>query len=253
MASSIDSGHELRGGNDDDGNRDRGGADQGARLAAALPGDTFAQVCGLGGLAHDVVVGDGAALWRGSPWGDSWVGGGTPDALAALVEQVRPPDLTAPASVGLPAGYRSGWGWGWHATRTAPPHQPGEESVGRLASDDPDLADLVARAFPDAETPPGDPRIAWWFGARREGRLVSAAAALRLADGAAVLSSLTVDPDVRRAGWARAVTSWFVRDQLAAGASVVGLGTYLTNEPARALYLRLGFADVPYAGGVREA
>jgi ribosomal protein S18 acetylase RimI-like enzyme len=45
------------------------------------------------------------------------------------------------------------------------------------------------------------------------------------------------------------VTAWFVRERLANGAAVVGLGTYLANKPARALYDRLGFADVPYVGG----
>jgi ribosomal protein S18 acetylase RimI-like enzyme len=223
-----------------------------AALAAALPADTFAQICGLGGLVVEVVTTPGAALWRGHPWGTGWAGGGEHTGVAALVDQVHPPELTVPATLPLPPGYRRGWGWGWHATRTAPPPQPHEDRVAWLDPDDPELADLVARAFPDAETPPGDPRVAGWFGARDDGRLVTAAASLRVDSQAAVLSSLTVDPTARRAGWARAVTAWFVRERLAAGVRVVGLGTYLSNAPARALYTRLGFLDVPYEGGVRE-
>ena len=77
-------------------------------------------------------------------------------------------------------------------------------------------------------------------------------AQLRTSPGAALLSSLTVDPDVRRQGWGAAVTAWFVRDRFAAGDVAVGLGTYLGNSGARELYARLGFLDVPYLGAVRE-
>jgi ribosomal protein S18 acetylase RimI-like enzyme len=81
--------------------------------------------------------------------------------------------------------------------------------------------------------------------------LVSAAAMLRTAPEAALLSSLAVDVAARRSGWGSALTAWFVRDRLAHGARVVGLGTYLGNQPARALYAHLGFRDVPYVGGTR--
>ena len=62
-----------------------------------------------------------------------------------------------------------------------------------------------------------------------------------------------MDPSARRRGWGSALTAWFVRDRLAAGVVVVGLGRYLGNEPARLLYGRLGFLDVPYVGGTRLA
>jgi ribosomal protein S18 acetylase RimI-like enzyme len=223
----------------------------GERLTAALPRDTFAQVCGRGGLVLEVRVGAGAALWRGHPWGTGWTGGGEPLALGELVEAVRPTDLNVPAGSGLPTGYSPAWGWGWHAATAPPPVYPGEASVGWLA-DDAELRELVARAFPDAETPPGDPRVARWFGARIDGRLIAAAAALRTEPGAAVLSSLTVDPQARRSGWGGAVTAWFARERLSHGAGVVGLGTYLANTAARALYTRVGFVDVPYVGGSRD-
>ncbi len=231
-----------------------------AALVAALPDDTFAQVCGRGELVVEYAGVPGAALWRGHPWGSGWVGGGSSAALAALVADVAPDELTVPVSLGLPAGYEQGWGWGWHAVRAAPPVQPGEEHVAWLAEGE-ELRSLVARAFPDAETPPGDDRVAGWFGARVDGRLVAAAAALGLglqrdqqggagpAGGAALLSSLTVDREARRRGWARAVTAWFVRERLTRGTAVIGLGTYLANEPARALYRSLGFAEVRYIGG----
>lgn len=227
------------------------GATAGSQVVAAAPDDTFAQVCGLGGLVVDAVVGERAVLWRGHPWGSGWIGGGERDELATLIERVAPDELTVPESLGLPDGYRRGWGWGWHALTTSPVVQPGEDRVDWLPDDDRELADLVARAFPDAETPPGDPRVARWFGARSGGRLVSCAAELRMAPAAALLSSLTVDPAARRSGWGAAVTAWFARQRFATGAQVVALGTYLTNAPARALYGRLGFADVPYLGAVR--
>jgi ribosomal protein S18 acetylase RimI-like enzyme len=241
-----------------------------AALVEALPDDTFAQVCGRGELVLELRTTPGAALWRGSPWGSGWVGGGDAAALGDLIAEVRPDELTVPASLGVPVGYARGWGWGWHAITTAPQQQPGEHLTQWLPDGDRELADLVERAFPDAETPPNDPRVAGWFGARVDGRLVAAAASLTLglapsqqrgpvagnpagtvgpAGGAALLSSLTVDPAARRSGWARAVTAWFVRERFARGAAVVGLGTYLSNEPARALYDRLGFVEVPYIGG----
>jgi ribosomal protein S18 acetylase RimI-like enzyme len=224
----------------------------GAALAAALPDDTFALLCGLGGLVLELRLGEDAALWRGHPWGDGWSGGGSRAGLERLVAEVAPAEITVPAGVGLAEGYARGWGWGWHATTAPPPVQPGEAAVGWVPADD-ELTGLVERGFPHAETPPGDPRVERWFGARADGVLVAAAAALRLAPGAALLSSLTVDPAIRREGWGRAVTGWFVRDRLAAGAVVVGLGTYLGNDPARRLYRRLGLADVPYVGGVSTA
>jgi ribosomal protein S18 acetylase RimI-like enzyme len=227
------------------------GPTAGRLLVATAPEDTFAQVCGLGGLVREAVLGDRAALWRGHPWGSGWIGGGDGEELARLVREVAPEELTAPASLGLPAGYRRGWGWGWHALRTPPSVQTGEDRVGELGEDDPQLVELVARAFPDAETPPGDERVARWFGARLDGQLVACAAELKMAPRAALLSSLTVDPAVRRAGWGAAVTAWFARQRFERGADVVALGTYLTNEPARALYGRLGFADVPYLGAAR--
>jgi ribosomal protein S18 acetylase RimI-like enzyme len=223
----------------------------GDRLTVALPRDTFAQVCGRGGLVLEVHVGSGAALWRGHPWGTGWTGGGEPNALGELVAAVRPTDISVPAASGLPTGYHPAWGWGWHATTAPPPVHPGERAVGWLA-DDAELWDLVARAFPDAETPPGDPRVARWFGARVDGGLIAAAAALRTEPGAALLSSLTVDQHVRRNGWGGAVTAWFARERLSHGAAVVGLGTYLANTAARALYARVGFEDVPYVGGSRD-
>jgi GNAT superfamily N-acetyltransferase len=223
----------------------------GAALVAALPDDTFAELCGRGGLVVEARITDGAALWRGHPWGTGWTGGGSRTALARLLDELRPAEVNVPAALGLPRPYQQAWGWGWHSLSQPPPVHPGEDAVDWL-SDDEELRALVARAFPDAETPPGDPRVAGWFGAREHGRLVAAAAALRVGPEAALLSSLTVDPVARRRGWGSALTAWFSRVRLAEGARVVGLGTYLENAPARALYVQLGMRDVPYVGGVRE-
>ena len=49
----------------------------------------------------------------------------------------------------------------------------------------------------------------------------------------------------------KAVTTWFARTRFEDGVRVVGLGRYLTNTSARALYDRLGFLDVEYVGGTR--
>jgi ribosomal protein S18 acetylase RimI-like enzyme len=224
----------------------------GLLLADVLPDDSFAQICGLGGLVVEAQLGDAAALWRGHPWGSGWIGGGDSDELQQLIKERQPDELTVPETLGLPDGYRRGWGWGWHALWSPPTVQAGEERIGWLDDGDPELADLVARAFPDAETPPGDPRVSRWFGGRSDDKLVACAAELRMQPAAALLSSLTVDPAARRSGWGAAVTAWFARERFAAGAVVVALGTYLGNSPARALYGQLGFLDVPYLGAVRE-
>lgn len=61
--------------------------------------------------------------------------------------------------------------------------------------------------------------------------------------GAAALFSMWVDPSVRRSGLGialiDAVKAWAVEH----GYSMLGLGVTTTNEPAIALYRRLGFAD----------
>jgi GNAT superfamily N-acetyltransferase len=234
------------------GRREQRDPTAGRELAEVLPDDTFAQVCGRGGLVVETRAARNAALWRGHPWGSGWTGGGDAEVLRALLEEHRPPELSVPQCLGVPPGYRRGWGWGWHALRLAPPVQPGEEQIDWLPEGDPNLVDLITRAFPDAETPPGDPRIRRWFGSRDGARLVACAAELRTGPHVALLSSLTVDPSVRRRGWGAAVTAWFVRERLTAGAQVVGLGRDVENAGARALYERLGFSDVPYVGVVRE-
>jgi ribosomal protein S18 acetylase RimI-like enzyme len=61
--------------------------------------------------------------------------------------------------------------------------------------------------------------------------------------GAAALFSMWVDPSIRRSGLGialiDAVKAWAIEQ----GYSVLGLGVTTTNEPAIALYRRLGFAD----------
>jgi ribosomal protein S18 acetylase RimI-like enzyme len=221
-------------------------------LADALPDDTFAQVCGLGGLVVEVHTAHDAALWRGHPWGTGWTVGGSPTGIRALLDEHRPPEFSVPESRGIPPGHRRGWAWGWHATCSAPAFQSGEDRVDWLDEGDMELAGLVARAFPDAETPPGDPRVQRWFGGRQDGRLVACAAELRTGAEVALLSSLTVESSVRRSGWGAAVTTWFARERFRSGTRVVGLGTSIGNTRARALYRRVGFLDVPYLGAARE-
>ena len=147
------------------------------------------------------------------------------------------------------AGWSAPSGWDCMWTRRPLADAP-DHPVVRLAPEDEasraEVAAALESAHPAASTPPDDPRLTGWWGARVDGRLVAVVGALRYAPGLAPhLVSLGVHPDHRGRGLAGAVLAAAVRDGLADGTQVgpaaVWLGLYASNDVARRVYLRHGF------------
>ncbi len=92
----------------------------------------------------------------------------------------------------------------------------------------------------------GDPRFTHYL-VRVDG--VPAAVARRATfDGLSYLSSIGTAAAVRGRGLGRLVTASATADGFAAGSSMVHLGVFANNPPAKALYEHLGFAYVGGAG-----
>jgi ribosomal protein S18 acetylase RimI-like enzyme len=132
--------------------------------------------------------------------------------------------------------------WDFRWTRTPPPLQPGEERVTPLEADDePAVAVLLERAFPETFTRPGDTMVRCWYGIREGDRLV-ACGADRSRGGVGSISAVTVDPAARGQGLGASLTAAMTR-QLLGECDVVTLGVMSDNQVAGRLYRRLGFAD----------
>lgn len=150
----------------------------------------------------------------------------------------------------LPVAHRDDWDFLW--TASPPPPRPGEEAVTQLTpADEPDIEALLAAAFPETTTRPGDPRVRAWFGIRARGRLV-ACGADRSRGGVGFLAGLTVHPDQRGRGLGAALTAAVVRRHLT-GYGVSSLGVLSSNAPALRLYRAVGFTDSLARTSVRIA
>lgn len=131
------------------------------------------------------------------------------------------------------------WDFLWSAA--APPRQPDEERVVRLAgADHPALTALIDEAFPSTTSRPGDPRIVDWYGIRDGDRIVACGADRSRGD-IGFLAGLTVASDRRGRGLGAALTAAMTR-ALFARHDTVALGVYSVNVGAIRLYRRLGFA-----------
>jgi len=82
----------------------------------------------------------------------------------------------------------------------------------------------------------------WWGWRDDSGTLLGTAGATRLGAGGPVrLGGIATHPDARRRGIASALTAAVTRDALASGAPWVSLAIRADNDPARAVYERLGY------------
>ena len=88
----------------------------------------------------------------------------------------------------------------------------------------------------------GRPDRSWWV-ARKEGRLVGCAGG-QVVDGELCIFSVCVDPAQRRQGIAQRLIERVATDARALAAETVTLEVRTGNEPAIALYHRLGLEDV---------
>lgn len=124
----------------------------------------------------------------------------------------------------------------------APPIQPGEHRVHVLE----DLG--AVQAFLDRVNPHHSVRadhaeVERWMGVADEtsGELLAIGAFTRRVSGVAYLASIATDEQARGQGLGAAVTAALTRHAFASGDPLCTLAHYHPNDPARRLYLRLGY------------
>jgi ribosomal protein S18 acetylase RimI-like enzyme len=239
-------------------------------VRAALPEDPFVAYDVEPGTFEAVEVAPGlAASWcswssfRQARWLTAIAA--TPDdpgAVQAAVELVvrlteRAPDaeftgVTVPRGghALLPAHLRPPRPseWDWWFTVDAPERDPGWPTLVDLPGDDPRLEPLLDLASPGAPIRPGDPRVGRWAAILDEGDdvagtggLIAVTAVTHLRSGVAHLNDVATHPARRGRGLATALCGTVTADALSEGRPAVTLGMYADNDPARALYTRLGF------------
>lgn len=149
----------------------------------------------------------------------------------------------------------------WDAMRcdTPPPQQPGEERAAIVT-------DLTAvQAFLDRVNPHHSVRadhheVESWIGVADEssGGLLAVGAFTRRRHGTAYLASIATAPEARGQGLGAAVTAALTRRAFESGDSLCTLAHYHPNDPARRIYLRLGYRtthqsqSVPFFGNRTE-
>lgn len=200
-----------------------------------------------GGLAVCGPTNDGMRGWLtvlGAP------GAGAEALLRhALAELPQPP-----LGVSVPRGTDTGWlelvdreTWDYmvYESSAEPPAQPGEERVAALApspENDAEIEEFLKKANPTYSAKPGWEAIRSWATIRDDAGSLLAVGAYCVRDGASgYLASIGTLPAVRGQGLGAAVTAWLTRRSLRDGNPFCSLGHYWPNEPARRLYLRLGF------------
>ena len=206
----------------------------------------------------DHLVADGTNVaWRGRATrpGENWVTalGEDPERVAALVvglaETGRVDGVTVPDATFavLPAALRSPDPGHWCLwTLPAADVADGlgrDEDVVEIAVDDPRVAPLLGHSD-SAHIFPGDPRILRWVGIEEGDWLVSVAAMLREASGAAHIVSVCTDPEHRGRGMARRTCARLVRIAVDEGMPMICLEMYVANDSGRRTYSALGFTEV---------
>jgi ribosomal protein S18 acetylase RimI-like enzyme len=207
---------------------------------------------------------DGAVAFLRGRGGRSLAAVGTPAAAAALTAAVLP-ELraagTPAAAVTLPRGALSqlpaglsvvyGDDWDWLCTADAPDVPPlrGDGwTTGWLdehgALDEDEVRAFLQVASPTHSAEPGSSWVRRWAGIRDpDGGLTATAAHCENVPGVPHLASIASHPDLRGRGLGAAITAWITRELLRE-APVVTLGLYASNDVARRLYLRLGYAEL---------
>ncbi|MEZ5116920.1 MAG: GNAT family N-acetyltransferase [Candidatus Nanopelagicales bacterium] len=139
--------------------------------------------------------------------------------------------------------------WTWWYSYSAPAVRPRESAVVDLDPADPRILDLLEHSS-SAYVFPGDEKIKRWVGVFDGELLVACAAHVEHIPGVPHLASVCTRPSHRGRGLAGDVCSVLTRDALAAGAPVVTLGMYASNDVARKVYDRLGFTlDKAFTSG----
>lgn len=132
--------------------------------------------------------------------------------------------------------------WDLMRCDAAPPWQPGEERVVRLTDHDA-VQSFLDRVNPDHSVRIEHPEVECWLGVADEesGELLAVGAFTRRRFGTGYLASIATAPEARGRGLGAAVTAALTRHAFAAGDEFCTLAHYHPNDPARRLYLRLGY------------
>jgi ribosomal protein S18 acetylase RimI-like enzyme len=124
--------------------------------------------------------------------------------------------------------------------------QPGEERVVAMVpgpETDAEIEVFLKAANPTYSAKPGWDAIRSWASVRDEsdGSLLAVGAYCVRDGGNGYLASIGTVPAARGQGLGQAVTAWLTRQSIEDGNPFCSLGHYSPNEPARRLYLRLGY------------
>lgn len=136
--------------------------------------------------------------------------------------------------------------WDASVSGTELPVRPGEDRVEAMypgPENDAELTAFLKEANPLASAEPGWKAIEVWAGIRdpETGSLLACGALARNGPGVGYLASIATLPSVRGPGLGAAVTAWLTRRIVDRGEGLCTLGHYWPNEPARRIYVRLGY------------
>ena len=175
---------------------------------------------------------------------------GSAEAVAVLAEaalaELGPKccGITVPRGLDLAAVAGRDEAGLWDLMRCdAPPRpQAGEERVAHLT----DLGTVQAfldRVNPHHSVRADHPQVERWLGVPdgSAGGLLAVGAFTRRAGGDGYLASIATAPEARGQGLGGAVTAALTRHAFDAGDALCTLAHYHPNEPARRIYLRLGY------------
>ncbi|MFC7494650.1 MULTISPECIES: GNAT family N-acetyltransferase [unclassified Nocardioides] len=140
----------------------------------------------------------------------------------------------------LPDSWRSPttehWHWMWTRTMPRRSDEQVEEVTSAAAIDA-----ILDAANPDSFARPDTPGVETWLGVRDGKRLVGVGALLRQSDGTGHLRGVTVLPDYAGGGRGRVISTGLTRLALSRGSGVATLSVNDDNDPALAIYRRLGY------------
>lgn len=209
----------------------------------------------------DLIAQGDAVAWMGraSRPGENWVTalGDDPHVVVSLVEQLEsrnPVDgITVPegAFAVLPDRLRSPDPGRWCFWTLDPADAVvGQTDAVDVDLDDPRIGPLLAHSD-SAHIFPGDPRLVRWAGVLDGDHLVSVAAQVDEASGAAHVVSVCTDPAYRGRGLARHACTRIMRSAISEGTPMLVLEMYTANEAGRRAYSALGFVERGrYASGL---
>jgi ribosomal protein S18 acetylase RimI-like enzyme len=230
------------------------------QLHAAAPDDVMVVSETRGGAIAAWSLDGGLAFAAADDYSgsDCWLSVvGNPSAAPLLVDAAladlgdRIAGLTVPRGVTLaswhaepPAGHENNSDWDLMATRTPPPEQRGEQYVVPL-KDLIEVQDFLDRVSPLHSVRADYELVDLWAGVREgddaSGSLLAVGALTRRISGVAYLASIATDPQTRGRGFGGALTAHLTRRVFERGEKLCTLAHYPPNEPARRVYLRLGY------------